>query len=62
MDEITLRWHPFHRTVHDIKARNANTDSEELRSLIDEALHAVRAERRAQKQATQSGLSQNHAN
>ncbi len=42
----------FARMVQDIKVLNANTDSEELQSLIDAALRTVRVERRARKQAT----------
>ena len=34
----------FHRTVQDIKARNADIEPEELQSLIDEAVREVRAE------------------
>ncbi len=35
----------FHRTVQDIKARNADTDPAELQAIIDEAVREVRAER-----------------
>jgi hypothetical protein len=41
-----VRWRVFHRTVQDIKARNADTDPEELQALIDEAVQEVRAEKR----------------
>ena len=47
--EEAVRWRVFHRTVQDIKARNADTDSEELRSLIDEAVLAVRRERSSER-------------
>jgi hypothetical protein len=45
--EEAVRWRVFHRTVQEIKARNAGTDPEELQALIDEAVQEVRAERRA---------------
>jgi hypothetical protein len=45
--EEAVRWRVFHRTVQDIKANNADTDSVDLQSLIDEAVREVRAERRA---------------
>ena len=44
--EEAVRWRVFHRTVHDINARNADTDPEELQALIDEAVQEVRAEKR----------------
>jgi hypothetical protein len=46
--EQAVREHVFHRTVQDIKERNAGTDPEELQALIDQAVHEVRAERRSQ--------------
>ena len=49
--EEAVRWRVFHRTVQDIKARNANTDPDELQSLIDDAVREVRAERRAKGKA-----------
>jgi hypothetical protein len=45
--EEAVRWRVFHRTVQDIKENNADTDSVDLQSLIDEAVREVRAERRA---------------
>ena len=33
----------FHRTVQDIKARNAGTDPDELQALIDSTVREVRA-------------------
>ena len=39
----------FHQTVRDIKARNADTDAEELMALIDKAVREVRTERYAKK-------------
>jgi len=49
--EEAVRWRVFHRTVQDIKRRNADTDPEELQALIDQAVHEVRAERRAKRKA-----------
>jgi len=43
--EEAVRWHVFHRTVQDIKARNADTDPDELQRIIDGAVREVRAER-----------------
>ena len=44
--EEAVRWRVFHRTVQDIKARNADLDPDEMQSLIDDAVGEVRAERR----------------
>ena len=49
--EEAVRWHVFHRTVQDIKARNAGAGAEELQTLIDDAVQEVRAERRAKEKA-----------
>ena len=46
-----VRWRVFHRTVQDIKQRNAETDPNELQSLIDGAVREVRVECRAQAAA-----------
>jgi hypothetical protein len=48
--EQAVRAHVFHRTVQDIKARNAGTDPDEIQSLIDDAVSEVRAERRAKRE------------
>jgi hypothetical protein len=45
--EEAVRWHVFHRTVQDIRERNAETDPDELQRMIDEAVSEVRAERYA---------------
>jgi hypothetical protein len=45
--EEAVRWHVFHRTVQDIRERNADTDPDELQRLIDEAVTEVRSERYA---------------
>jgi hypothetical protein len=44
--EQAVRAHVFHQTVQDIKARNANTNPDELQSLIDTTVHEVRTETR----------------
>lgn len=44
--EEAVRWRIFDRTVQEIKARNADTDPEELQDLIDATVREVRAERR----------------
>jgi len=49
--EEAVRWRLFHRTVQDIKARNADTDPEELQRIIDNAVREVRAEKRAKRKA-----------
>lgn len=41
----------FHRTVQDIRERNADTDPDELQRIIDQAVSEVRAERYARKKA-----------
>jgi hypothetical protein len=45
--ERAVRAQIFRCTVQDIKARNADTDREDLQALIDNAVREVRAERRA---------------
>ena len=42
--EEAVRWRVFHRTVQDIRARNADIDPDELQRIIDEAVSEVRAE------------------
>ncbi len=49
--EEAVRWRVFHRTVQDIKARNAESDPDELQSIIDDAVRKVRDDRRAQEKA-----------
>jgi hypothetical protein len=48
--EQAVRAHVFHRTVRDIKARNAGTDPDEMQALIDDAVREVRAQRRAKRE------------
>jgi hypothetical protein len=45
--EEAVRWRLFHRTVQDIKTRNADTDPDELQRIIDDAVSEVRAARHA---------------
>jgi hypothetical protein len=52
--EEAVRWRVFHRTVQDIKARNAAVDSEELQRIVDDAVRVVRAERRSRKKAAKA--------
>ena len=49
--EEAVRWRLFHRSVQDIKARNAGSDPDELQAVIDEAVREVRAERRRKTKA-----------
>ena len=48
--EQDVRSHVFHRTVQDIKARNAGADPDEMQALIDDAVREVRAQRRAKRE------------
>jgi Ribbon-helix-helix domain len=47
--EEAVRWRILSRTVRDIKARNANTNVNELQAIIDGAVREVRAELRVKK-------------
>ena len=47
--EEAVRWRVFHRTVQDIRERNADADPDELQRIIDDAMGEVRAERFAKK-------------
>ena len=49
--EEAVRWRVFHRTVQDIKDRNADTGPEELQRIIDQAVSEVRAERSVKRKA-----------
>ena len=48
--EQAVRAHVFHRTVEDMKARNAGSDPDEMQALIDDAVREVRAQRRAKRE------------
>jgi len=45
--EEAVRWRVFHQTIQEIKARNADTGTDELEQIIDSAVREVRAGRRA---------------
>ncbi len=47
--EDAVRWRVFHRTVQDIKSRNANNNPEELQRIVDEAVREVRTQHRSKK-------------
>jgi hypothetical protein len=49
--EEAVRWRLFHRSVQNIKARNAGSDPDELQAAIDETISEVRAERRRKASA-----------
>ncbi len=49
--EEAVRWRVFHRSIQDIKARNADTGADELQSIIDDAVREVRDDRRAKAKA-----------
>jgi hypothetical protein len=49
--EDAVRWRVFHQTVQEMKARNADTDPDELQSLIDQTVREVRAEKRVKAKA-----------
>jgi hypothetical protein len=47
--EEAVRWRVFHRTIQDIRERNADTAPNELQRIIDQAVSEVRAQRRSKK-------------
>lgn len=49
--EQAVRAQIFHRSIRDIKSRNANTDLDELQTEIDTNLREVRARRRAKRKS-----------
>lgn len=49
--EEAVRWRVFHRTVQDMKARNAGSMPDAIQSIVDEAVSEVRAERRHRRRA-----------
>jgi Ribbon-helix-helix domain len=53
--EEAVRWRVFHRTIQDIKARNADTNPDELQSIIDDAVREVRDDRRAKMTGAPKG-------
>jgi hypothetical protein len=50
--EEAVRWRVFHRTVQDIKTRNAKADLGALQRIVDDAVREVRTERRARARLT----------
>lgn len=52
--EEAVRRRVLHRTVQDIKARNADNDPDELQSIIDDAVREVRQDRRTQRKANKA--------
>ena len=49
--EDAVRWRVFHRTVQDIKARNADIGPDAVQRIVDDAVREVRAERRTKGRA-----------
>ncbi len=49
--EEAVRWRVLQRTIQDIRARNADADTDEIQRIVDEAVSEVRAERRAKQKA-----------
>jgi hypothetical protein len=49
--EEAVRWRVFHRTVQDIKARNADIDPDEVQHIVDDAVREIRADRRVRAKA-----------
>jgi hypothetical protein len=47
--EEAVRWRVFHRTIQDIKARNADSDQDELQRIVEDAVHEVRSRRRSKR-------------
>lgn len=47
--EEAVRWRVFHRTIQDIKSRNADADPGEIQRIVDEAVADVRAEGRTKQ-------------
>ena len=42
--EEAVRWHIFHQTVRDVRTAFADVPTDELQTMIDEAVEEVRAE------------------
>ena len=49
--EDAVRWRVLHRTIQDIRARNADADPDEIQRIVDKAVSEVRAERQAKTKA-----------
>jgi hypothetical protein len=52
--EEAVRWRVFHGAIQDIKQRNADTDPDELQSMIDDAVREVRQEKRGKAKAVKA--------
>jgi hypothetical protein len=52
--EDAVRWRIFHRTIQEIKSRNAAAEPDELQALIDGAVREARAERRTKRKANKA--------
>ncbi len=52
--EEAVRWRVLHRTVEDIKTRNAAMDANDLQRIIDDAVREVRRERRSRAKSGRS--------
>ena len=52
--EEAVRWRVFHRAVQDIKARNADTDADQLQHIIDGAVREVRNKKRAKRKTNKA--------
>ena len=52
--EDAVRWRVLHRTIQDIRARNADAAPDEIQRIVDEAVSEVRAERRAKGKANKA--------
>jgi hypothetical protein len=52
--EEAVRWRVFHRTVQDIRARNADADPDEIQRIVDEAVQEVRADKRTKGKANRA--------
>ena len=52
--EEAVRWRVFHRTVQDIKTRNAKSDPGELQRIVDDAVREIRTKRRARGKAAKA--------
>ena len=52
--EEAVRWRLFHRTIRDIRARNAGTEPDEIQRIVDQAVGEVRLRRRNRRMTRKS--------
>ena len=52
--EESVRWRVFHAAIQDIKGRNADSNPEELQTLVDAAVREVRAKRASKMKASRT--------